>query len=44
MESIDIQFKIDPIEAILYLYPYISREEAAEYLREIKRQQIEFPS
>jgi len=35
---------ITKIDAIQTLYPDLSREEAAEYLREIKRQQIEFPS
>jgi hypothetical protein len=35
---------ITKIDAIQTLYPDLSREEAAEYLREIKRQQIEFPA
>jgi len=35
---------ITKIDAIQSLYPDFSREEAAEYLREIKRQQIEFPA
>lgn len=35
---------ITKIDAIQTLYPDLSREEAAEYLREVKRQQIEFPA